>query len=87
VSRARLNVLRESCWQEKHIQRLHSDRSSLGNSASLIIGILFHSALTAVVHVSRAALHMHAIDKKQSNMSETTSSRRPKSILLSLART
>jgi phosphatidylglycerophosphate synthase len=40
-----------------------------------LIGILFHSALTAVAYASRAAIHMHAIDKKeQSNMLETTTS-------------
>jgi hypothetical protein len=31
-----------------------------------LIGILFHSALTAVVYASRAAIHLHAIDKKGS---------------------
>jgi len=38
-----------------------------------LIGILFHSALTAVVYAYRAAIHLHAIDKKeQSSMLETT---------------
>ena len=31
-----------------------------------LIAILFHSALTAVVYAYRAAIHMHAIDKKNS---------------------
>ena len=30
-----------------------------------LIGILFHSALTATVYAYRAAIHMHAIDKKR----------------------
>jgi len=30
-----------------------------------LIGILFHSALTAIVYAYRAAIHMHAIDKKE----------------------
>jgi CDP-L-myo-inositol myo-inositolphosphotransferase len=44
----------------------------LGTPLYSLIGILFHSALTAVVYASRAAIHMHAIDKKgQSSMLET----------------
>ena len=38
----------------------------LGMPLYSLIGILFHSALTAVVYASRAAIHMHAIDKKNS---------------------
>ena len=37
----------------------------LGTPLYSLIGILFHSALTAVVYASRAAIHMHAIDKKE----------------------
>ena len=45
----------------------------LGTPLYSLIGILFHSALTAVAYASRAAIHMHTIDKKdQSNMLETT---------------
>lgn len=37
----------------------------LGMPLYSLMGILFHSALTAVVYASRAAIHMHAIDKKE----------------------
>ena len=37
----------------------------LGMPLYSLIAILFHSALTAVVYASRAAIHMHAIDKKE----------------------
>ena len=43
----------------------------LGTPLYSLIGILFHSALTAVVYATRVAIHMHAIDKKeQSSMLE-----------------
>ena len=38
----------------------------LGMPLYSLIAILFHSALTAVVYAYRAAIHMHAIDKKNS---------------------
>jgi len=37
----------------------------LGMPLYSLIAILFHSALTAVVYAYRAAIHMHAIDKKE----------------------
>jgi len=37
----------------------------LGMPLYSLMGILFHSALTSVVYASRAAIHMHAIDKKE----------------------
>jgi choline kinase/phosphatidylglycerophosphate synthase len=36
----------------------------LGTPLYSLIGILFHSALTAVVYASRVAIHLHVIDKK-----------------------
>ena len=41
----------------------------LGTPLYSLIGILFHSALTAVVYASRAAIHLHAIDKKEQSSS------------------
>jgi CDP-L-myo-inositol myo-inositolphosphotransferase len=40
----------------------------LGTPLYSLIGILIHSALTAVVYASRTAIHMHAIDKKESTI-------------------
>jgi len=37
----------------------------LGTLLYSLVGILFHSALTAVVYASRAAIHLHIIDKKE----------------------
>jgi len=37
----------------------------VGTPLYSLIGILFHSALTAAAYASRVAIHLHAIDKKE----------------------
>ncbi len=40
----------------------------LGVPLYSLIGILFHSALTAIIYAYRAAVHLHAIDEKKARM-------------------